>query len=108
MTGIGALVIHDGTYLALLVLACASIAIEALRAADDRFEAIHRPRITQDGCGKGLPQADPQSRYVRNLDEIREKIGQTRDAAEERSCGRKKRSRVPIHCAAYPRESAPC
>ena len=85
MTGVGALVIHDGAYLATLVLACASLAIEALRATDDPFsEAIHRAKNHpgQMAAAAFCRKLVYQSRYVRNLDEIREKVGQTRDAAE--------------------------
>ena len=85
MTGIGALVIHDGAYLTSLVLACASLAIEALRATDDPFsEAIHRAKNHpgQMEAAALCRKLVHQSRYVRNLDEIRDKIGHRRDAAE--------------------------
>jgi long-chain acyl-CoA synthetase len=42
MTGIAALVIYDGGYLARLVLACASFAVEALNATDDPFSVYLR------------------------------------------------------------------
>jgi phenylalanine ammonia-lyase len=83
MTGIGALVIHDGAYLARIVLACASLAVEALRAtAAPLAEAIHRAKnhtgqmAAAEICRKLLDN----SRYVRNLEEIRAKIGETRAA----------------------------
>ena len=85
MTGIGALVIDDGAYLANMVLACAALAIEALRATADPFsEVIHRAKNHpgQIEAANFCRKLVHQSRYVRNLDEIREKIGQTRDAAE--------------------------
>jgi phenylalanine ammonia-lyase len=85
MTGIGALVLDDGAYLARVVLACTSLAIEALQATDDPLsEAIHRAknhpgqREAAEICRKLLHK----SRYIGNLDEIRAKIGQARTAAE--------------------------
>jgi phenylalanine ammonia-lyase len=83
MTGIAALVIHDGAYLARIVLACASLAVEALRAtAAPLAEAIHRAKnhtgqmAAAEICRKLLDN----SRYVRNLEEIRAKIGETHAA----------------------------
>jgi phenylalanine ammonia-lyase len=85
MTGIAALVIHDGAYLAPLVLACASLAIEALQATNDPLsEAIHRAKNHpgQIEAAEICRKLVHQSRYVRNLDEIRAKVGQTRSAAK--------------------------
>jgi phenylalanine ammonia-lyase len=85
MTGIAALVIHDGAYLASLVLACASLAIEALQATNDPLsEAIHRAKNHpgQIEAAEICRKLVHQSRYVRNLDEIRAKVGQTRSAAK--------------------------
>lgn len=98
MTGIGALVIYDGAYLAPLVLACASLALEGLRATDDPFsEAIHRAKNHpgQMAAAELCRKLVYQSRYVRNLDEIREKVGQTRSAAG----GKIVRSEEPIQTA---------
>ncbi len=98
MTGIGALVIYDGAYLAHLVLACASLALEGLRATDDPFsEAIHRAKNHpgQMAAAAFCRKLVYQSRYVRNLDEIREKVGQARSAAE----GKIVRSEEPIQTA---------
>jgi histidine ammonia-lyase len=85
MTGIAALVLYDGAYLARVVLACASLAIEALNATADPFsEAIHRAKNhpgqveAASICRKLLQD----SRYVRNLDEIRTRVGATRKASD--------------------------
>jgi phenylalanine ammonia-lyase len=85
MTGMGALVLHDGIYLASLALGCVSLAIEALRATDDPFaETIHKAKNhpgqmeAAEFCRKLLDR----SRYVRNLNEIREKVSQSRQLAE--------------------------
>ena len=84
MTGIGALVIDDGAYLVKLVLACASLAIEAMRATDDPFsETIHRAKNHpgQMQAAKFCRKLLDQSRYVGNLNEIRSKISQQRNAS---------------------------
>src|SRR2546428_12642565 len=85
MTGMGALVLHDGIYLASMALSCVSLAIEALRATDDPFaETIHKAKNhpgqmeAAEFCRKLLDR----SRYVRNLNEIREKVSQSRQLAE--------------------------
>ncbi|MCH7914879.1 MAG: aromatic amino acid lyase [Deltaproteobacteria bacterium] len=87
MTGIGSLVIHDGAYLSLLTLACVSLALEALQGIDDPFqETIHRVKnhpgqIRAAAICRKLLEG---SRYVRNLDEIRRRIGEKRqEAAQE-------------------------
>ncbi len=87
MTGIGSLVIHDGAYLSLLTLACAGLALEALQGTDDPFREIiqrvknHPGQIKAGAICRKLLEG---SRYVRNLDEIRRRIGRKRqDAAQE-------------------------
>ncbi|MBI4528572.1 MAG: aromatic amino acid lyase [Deltaproteobacteria bacterium] len=81
MTGIGALVIHDGAYLSLLTLACSTLALEALLATDDPFrEAIqavknHPGQLSAAQLCRGFLEG---SGYVRNLDEIRDRIGRAR------------------------------
>lgn len=88
MTGIGTLVLHDGAYLSRLVLACASLALEALLGTDDPFrEAIqtvknHPGQIKAAAFCRRLLDG---SRYVRNLDEIREKMSRKRIEEVSRS-----------------------
>src|SRR5918996_4178264 len=86
MTGIAALQIHDGRYLSQLVLAACSLALEALNATDDPF----RERVQAVKNHPGQMEAATfcrklfeGSRYVRNLDEIREKVGEQFQRAGE-------------------------
>ncbi|HET8562646.1 MAG TPA: aromatic amino acid ammonia-lyase [Candidatus Binatia bacterium] len=78
MSGIAALQIHDGAYLCRLVLAACGLALEGLNSTDDPFrEAIqaaknHPGQIEAAAFCRKLIEG---SRYVRNLDEIRGKIG---------------------------------
>jgi phenylalanine ammonia-lyase len=104
MTGIAALVIHDGAHLAPLVLACASLAVEALKATDDPFsEVIHRAKNhpgqmeAAEICRKLLRD----SRYIPNLDELRAKIGETRSAAEGKTIRSEEAIQTPysLRCA---------
>ena len=91
MTGIGSLVLHDGTYLSLLGLACASVALEALQGTDDPFlEIIHRVKNHpgQMRAAAICRRLLEGSRYVRNLDEIRERIGQKRRQGEQEGIAR--------------------
>lgn len=81
MNGIGTLVIHDGAYLASLALACCALALEALQGTDDPFrEAIQQAKNHpgQMGAAALCRKLLEGSRYVRNLDEIRERMGQRR------------------------------
>jgi len=81
MTGIGSLVIHDGAYLCQLALACSGLALEVLQGTDDPFqEAVQRVKnhpgqIRAAAICRKLLEG---SRYVRNLDEIRKRIGEKR------------------------------
>jgi phenylalanine ammonia-lyase len=79
MTGIAALQIHDGRYLSQLALAACSLALEALKATDDPLRervqtAKNHPGQVESAafCRKLIEG----SRYVRNLDEIREEVGE--------------------------------
>jgi len=110
MTGIGALVIYDGAYLALLVLACASLAIEALQANGAPLaEAIHRAKnhpgqmAAAEICRKLLRD----SRYVRNLDEIRAKVGETRNAAEGKTIRSEEAIQTPYSLRCVPQGIGP-
>jgi histidine ammonia-lyase len=110
MTGIGALVIHDGAYLSRLVLACASLAIEALKATDDPFSAaIHRAKNhpgqmeAAEICRKLLGD----SRYIRNLDEVRAKIGETRGAAEGKTIRSEEAIQTPYSLRCVPQGIGP-
>lgn len=84
MNGIGALVIYDGAYLTSLSLACCALALEALQGADDPFrEAIqkvknHPGQVEAAAVCRKLLDG---SRYIRNLDEIRQRLGQKRQGA---------------------------
>ena len=79
MTGIAALQIHDGAYLCRIVLAACALALEALKSMDDPFlEPVqtvknHPGQIEAAAFCQKLIEG---SRYVRNLDKIREDIGQ--------------------------------
>src|SRR6266545_406006 len=110
MTGIGALVIYDGAYLALLVLACASLAIEALQANGAPLAAaIHRAKnhpgqmAAAEICRKLLRD----SRYVRNLDEIRAKVGETRNAAEGKTIRSEEAIQTPYSLRCVPQGIGP-
>jgi phenylalanine ammonia-lyase len=79
MTGIAALQIHDGRYLNHLVLAACGLALEALNATDDPLRERVQTAKNHPGqmetavfCRKLIEG----SRYVRNLDEIREDVGE--------------------------------
>jgi phenylalanine ammonia-lyase len=79
MTGIAALQIHDGSYLARLVLAACALALEALKATDDPLRASVQAAKNHPGqmeaaafCQKLIAE----SRYVRDLDEIRKRVGE--------------------------------
>jgi phenylalanine ammonia-lyase len=79
MTGIAALQIHDGSYLAQLVLAACALALEALNATDDPFH--ERVQAVKNHPGQMEAAAFCRkliegSRYLRNLDKIREKVGE--------------------------------
>jgi phenylalanine ammonia-lyase len=85
MTGIAALQIHDGIYLTRLVLAACGLALEALKATDDPLRervqtAKHHPGQMESAafCRKLIEG----SRYVRNLDEIREEVGEKSQQAQ--------------------------
>ena len=110
MTGIGALVIHDGIYLTSLVLACLSLAIESLRGTDDPFsEKIHQAKNhpgqmeAAEFCRKLLDQ----SRYVRNLTEIREKVGQARELAERKAIHSDEAIQTPYSLRCIPQGIGP-
>jgi phenylalanine ammonia-lyase len=110
MTGIGALAIHDGEYLASLALACVSLAIEALRATDDPFsETIHKAKNhpgqveAAEFCRKLLDR----SRYVRNLSEIREKISQSRDSTEHKPVRAEESIQTPYSLRCVPQGIGP-
>src|SRR6267142_2172108 len=82
MNGIGSLVIDDGAYLTASVLACVSLALEALRGTDDPFkDAIHRAKnhpgqITAAAFCRELLST---SGNVRNLDLLRAQLSATRE-----------------------------
>jgi phenylalanine ammonia-lyase len=79
MTGIAALQIHDGAYLTKLVLAACALSLEAFKSMDDPLrdsvQAVknHPGQIEAAAFCRSLIEG---SRYVRNLDKIREDIGQ--------------------------------
>jgi phenylalanine ammonia-lyase len=110
MTGIGALAIYDGQYLALLALGCVSLAIEALRATDDPFsETIHKAKNhagqveAAEYCRKLLDR----SRYVRNLNEIREKLTQARDPSEHKTIRSDESIQTPYSLRCVPQGLGP-
>jgi len=86
MNGIGSLVIDDGAYLTASVLACVSLALEALGATDDPFkDAIHRAKnhpgqITAAAFCRELLST---SGNVRNLDLLRAQLSETREAKRQ-------------------------
>lgn len=86
MTGVAALVIHDSAYLASLTLACSALALEALLGTDDPFQETIQAAKNHPGqmraaalCRKFLEG----SRYVRSLDEIRQRLSEKRQKTEE-------------------------
>src|SRR5215471_1319211 len=110
MTGIAALVIYDGAYLARVVLACASLAIEALNAPPDPFsEVIHRAKNHPGQveaaaiCRKLLHD----SRYVRNLDEIRTRVSATRKASEAKTIRSDEAIQTPYSLRCVPQGIGP-
>jgi phenylalanine ammonia-lyase len=86
MAGIGSLVIHDGASLTASVLACVSLALEALGGTDDPFkDAVHRAKnhpgqIRAAAFCRDLLSA---SGNVRNLDLLRARLSQTRGAKRQ-------------------------
>jgi phenylalanine ammonia-lyase len=110
MTGIGALVIHDGIYLTSLGLACVSLAIESLRGTDDPFsERIHKAKNHpgQMEAAEFCRQLLDQSRYVRNLNEIREKVGQARESAERKAVHTDEAIQTPYSLRCIPQGLGP-
>jgi phenylalanine ammonia-lyase len=110
MTGIAALVIHDGAYLSRLVLACASLAIEALRATDGPLSAaIHRAKNHpgQMEAAAICRQLLRDSRYVRNLDAVRTKIGETRSASEGKTIRSAEAIQTPYSLRCVPQGIGP-
>jgi phenylalanine ammonia-lyase len=110
MTGLGALVIHDGAYLARVMLACASMAIEALRAtADPLSPAIHHAKKhpgqieAAEICLKLLRH----SRYVRSLDEIRARAGESRAAAAGKTVRSEEAIQTPYSLRCVPQGVGP-
>jgi phenylalanine ammonia-lyase len=110
MTGMGALVIYDGIYLTSLGLTCVSLAIESLRGTDDPFsETIHKAKNhpgqveAAEFCRKLLDQ----SRYVRNLNEIREKVGQARESAERKAVHTDEAIQTPYSLRCIPQGLGP-
>ncbi|HEY7167841.1 MAG TPA: aromatic amino acid ammonia-lyase [Candidatus Binatia bacterium] len=110
MTGIGALVIHEGSYLASLALGSVSLAIEALRATDDPFsEKIHQAKNhpgqveAAELCRKFLSG----SRFVRNLSEIREKAGQARGENQEKVVRSEEAIQTPYSLRCIPQGIGP-
>jgi phenylalanine ammonia-lyase len=86
MTGMATMVAYDGTYLSLLVLSCCTLALEALRGTDHPFQETIQKLKNHPGqvkaaaiCRKFLDG----SRYVRNLDEIRNGLACKRNAASQ-------------------------
>ena len=109
MNGIGSLVIDDGAYLTASVLACVSLALEALGATDDPFkDAIHRAKnhpgqITAAAFCRELLST---SGNVRNLDLLRAQLAiPERRSVKAWSAPRNAFSR-PIRCAARRKVSA--
>ena len=83
MTGVAALQIHDGAYLSRLVLAACALALEALKSTDDPLqEAIHATKNHpgQLEAAAFCRKLTEGSRYIRNLDEIRQRVGQSHPA----------------------------
>ena len=110
MTGIAALVIYDGAYLARLVLACASLAIEGLNATADPFsEVIHRAKnhpgqVEAAAICRKLLQ---DSRYIRNLDEIRTRVSETRKASEAKTIRSDEAIQTPYSLRCVPQGIGP-
>ncbi|HWP59577.1 MAG TPA: aromatic amino acid ammonia-lyase [Candidatus Acidoferrales bacterium] len=74
MTGVGALALHDGKDLLPLVLACATLSLEAVRGSDDPFhdtvqKVKHHPG--QSAVASICRDLLEGSRYVRNLHNMR-------------------------------------
>ena len=110
MTGIGALVIDEGSYLASLALGCVSLAIEALRATDDPLaEKIHQAKNhpgqveAAELCRSFLSG----SRYVRNLGDIREKVGHARDENHEKVVRSEEAIQTPYSLRCVPQGLGP-
>lgn len=77
MTGIGALVLHDGAQIAKLTLACTTLALEALGGSDDPFEApIHRVKNHpgQIAAASFCRALLADSGNLRNLDDLRAQL----------------------------------
>jgi phenylalanine ammonia-lyase len=86
MTGIGSLVIDDGAYLTAAVLACVSLALEALRGTDDPFmDAVHRAKNHpgQVAAAAFCRELLDASTNVRNLDLLRAQLSATREAKRQ-------------------------
>jgi phenylalanine ammonia-lyase len=83
MNGIGSLVIDDGAYLTASVLACVSLALEALRGTDDPFkDAVQRAKNHpgQIAAAAFCRELLSASGNARNLDLLRAQLGETREA----------------------------
>lgn len=81
MTGMGALALHEGAYLASLTLACCCLALEVLGGADEPFEAAIQHAKNHPGqiaAASICRQLLAGSRYVRKLDEVRRLARQRR------------------------------
>jgi phenylalanine ammonia-lyase len=81
MTGLGALALCEGGYLASLALACCCLALEVLGGADEPFEAAIQEMKNHPGqiaAASICRQLLAGSQYVRKLDEIRRLARQRR------------------------------
>ena len=110
MTGIGSLVIYDGIYLTSLTLACLSLAIESLRGTDDPFsERIHlaKNHPGQMEAAEFCRRLLDQSRYVRNLDQIRNRVGQSRESAERKAIHTDEAIQTPYSLRCIPQGLGP-
>ncbi len=85
MTGIAALQLYDGAHLCRLVLAACALALEALKCTDDPLqEPIHATKNHPGQleaaflCRKLIEG----SRYIRNLDDLRQRVGRSHQPAD--------------------------
>jgi phenylalanine ammonia-lyase len=95
MSGAAALQLYEGAYLTRLVLAACALALEVMKSTDDPLRETvqrvknHPGQIEAAALCRKLLEG---SRYLRNLDEIRESIGQS----YEQTAGNISRSDEPI------------
>jgi phenylalanine ammonia-lyase len=86
MSGAAALQLYEGAYLTRLVLAACALALEVMKSTDDPLRETvqrvknHPGQIEAAALCRKLLEG---SRYLRNLDEIRESIGQSYEQTAE-------------------------